>query len=49
MPFGGWSAGDIIAAVNLLLEITKALNSVTGTSSDHRRASSFKTPIICLL
>jgi hypothetical protein len=39
MPFGGWSAGDIIAAVNLLLEITKALNSVTGTSPAHKRAS----------
>jgi hypothetical protein len=44
----GWSAGDVIAAVNLL-EITKALNSVTGSSSDRKRTSSFITPIICSL
>ncbi|KAH6693383.1 hypothetical protein DL95DRAFT_448687 [Leptodontidium sp. 2 PMI_412] len=41
----GWSAGDIIAAINLLLEITQALNSATGSPSDHKRASSFIAPI----
>jgi len=40
----GWSAVDIITAVNLL-EITQALNSATGGPSDHKRASSFIAPI----
>jgi hypothetical protein len=41
----GWSAGDIISAINILLEITQALNSATGSPADHKRASSFITPI----
>jgi hypothetical protein len=41
----GWSAGDIISAINLLLEITQALNSAAGSATDHERAASFIFPI----
>lgn len=41
----GWSAGDILAAISLLVEIGQALNGADGSAEDHKRASDFVTPI----
>jgi hypothetical protein len=41
----GWSAGDIITTVNLLIEIGQALRSANGSPKDHARASTFVAPV----
>jgi hypothetical protein len=37
----GWSAGDILAAAEFVLEVTRALDEVDGAAKDFRTASSF--------
>ncbi len=41
----GWSAGDIFAAVRLLVEIGQALREANGSPKDHQRANDLVTPI----
>jgi len=41
----GWSAGDIFAAVKLLIDISQALSSAHGSPKDRARALSFVNPI----
>lgn len=37
----GWSAGDILSAINLIIKIANALDEVSGSSKEFREASSF--------
>ena len=41
----GWGAGDILAAIRLLIEIGQALHAAHGSAKDHARAAAFVTPI----
>lgn len=37
----GWSAGDIAAAVTLLIEVVKSLDSANGAAKDYRNSMTF--------
>lgn len=37
----GWSVGDIAKAIDIIVKITKALNSAEGAAKDHREAIAF--------
>jgi hypothetical protein len=37
----GWSAGDILSAINFIIEIANALDEVDGTAKQFREASVF--------
>lgn len=37
----GWSAGDILAAINFIIKISSALDEASGSSSKFREASCF--------
>jgi len=39
----GWSAGDILAAMNFLIKVADALNDVSGAAQEFREASEFLT------
>jgi hypothetical protein len=41
----GWSAGDIFAAVQVVVQIGQALSEASGSPKDHEKASAFVTPI----
>jgi hypothetical protein len=42
----GWSAGDIIAAINLLAEVVQALDSVNGAADNYRQGILFLKRLI---
>lgn len=37
----GWSAGDILAAMNFVITVAKALDDVSGAAQEFREASAF--------
>ncbi len=37
----GWSAGDILAAINFILDVASALDDVSGAGHDYRNITSF--------
>jgi len=45
----GWSAGDIAAAVTIIIDVVQALNEADGASADYRRVSSFLTSLTSTL
>ena len=41
----GWSAGDIVQAIGLIVKVAKALDGVDGAASDYREAVIFLTSL----
>jgi hypothetical protein len=37
----GWSAGDILSAINLIIEVANALDEVSRSAKEFQEASSF--------
>lgn len=37
----GWSAGDILTAINFILDVASALDDISGAGNDYRNTTSF--------
>lgn len=42
----GWSAGDIAAAITLIVDVAQALNEADGAAADYRSVSNFFSSLV---
>lgn len=45
----GWSAGDIAAAIKIIIDVAQALDDASGAAADYRRISNFLNSLVATL